>query len=38
MTEKFIIVKDDKVVYDTGNYLNLKRKSEKIEGNLYEKM
>ena len=37
MTKKFIVVDEEgKVVYDTDNYLNLKRKDSK--GKFYEEM
>jgi len=36
--KNFIIVKDKKIVYDTDNYLNLRRKQDKLEGQMYEKL
>ena len=36
--KKFIVIKDEKIVYDTNNYLNAKRKLENEGGDIYEQL
>jgi len=36
--KKYIIIKDDKIVYDSDNYLNAKRKMETQSADIYEKL
>ena len=38
MKKKFIIIKEEKVVYDTDNYLNLRRKQDTEKGQMYEEL
>ena len=34
--KKYIVVKEDKVIYDTDNYLNAKRKAGTESADIYE--